>query len=445
MQKFIGMGARLSVAGILVAAITGGGANSASAQTEAGATMPASPTPAAVATIKRIESSPAFAKAMAAIDSGHDKWVADIITLTEIPAPPYKETARAQAYRDMFIARGLTDVEIDAVGNVTGLRKGGGEGLIIVSAHLDTVFPEGTPVKVRREGDKLFAPGVGDDSTGLATQLAFINAMSAADIRTKADILFVGTVGEEGRGDLRGVRHLFTKGKYQGRAKAFFSIDGGGMDSLTIGGAGSKRYRVTFKGPGGHSFGAFGLVNPMTAMSQAVVDLYKVTVPTDPKTTYSASVVGGGTSVNAIPGEVWMEFDMRSATAEELAKVEQRFLAILNDAAATENVARSTRDGRITVQPVLVGDRPAGSTPLSADIVQFSTAAYAAEGIKLRYSSSSTDSNIPISLGIPAITISRVATGGRNHSLEEWIGIEKANNVKLKRIGLATILATAGM
>jgi acetylornithine deacetylase/succinyl-diaminopimelate desuccinylase-like protein len=398
-----------------------------------------------VATIKRIESSPAFARAMTAIDSGHDKWVADIITLTEIPAPPFKETARAQAYRDMFIAHGLTDVEIDAVGNVTGLRKGGGEGLVVVSAHLDTVFPEGTPVKVRREGDKLFAPGVGDDSTGLATQLAFIRAMNAAGIRTKADILFVGTVGEEGLGDLRGVRHLFTKGKYQGRAKAFFSIDGGGMDSLTIGGAGSKRYRVTFKGPGGHSFGAFGLVNPMTAMSQAVVDLYKVTVPTDPKTTYSASVVGGGTSVNAIPGEVWMEFDMRSATAEELAKVEQRFLAILNDAAATENAARSTRDGRITVEPVLVGDRPAGSTPLSADIVQFSTAAYAAEGIKLRYSSSSTDSNIPISLGIPAITISRVATGGRNHSLEEWIGIEKANNVKLKRIGLATILATAGM
>lgn len=445
MQKFMGIRARLSVAAILVAAITGGAAIAAPAQTEDEAGRLAALMPAAVATIKRIESSPVFAKAMAAIASGHDKWVADIITLTEIPAPPFKETARAQAYRDLFIAQALTDVEIDAVGNVTGLRKGGGDGLIVVSAHLDTVFPEGTSVKVRREDDKLFAPGVGDDSTGLATQLAFINAINAAGIRTKADILFVGTVGEEGRGDLRGVRHLLTKGKYQGRAKAFFSIDGGGMDSLTIGGAGSKRYRVTFKGPGGHSFGAFGLVNPMTAMSQAVVDLYKVTVPADPKTTYSASVVGGGTSVNAIPGEVWMEFDMRSATAEELAKVEQRFLAILNDAVVTENAARSTRDGRITVEPVLVGDRPAGSTPLSADIVQFSTAAYAAEGIKLRYSSSSTDSNIPISLGIPAITISRVATGGRNHSLEEWIGIEKANNVKLKRIGLATILATAGM
>lgn len=405
----------------------------------------AAPSHEAMATIQRIEATPAFTKAVAAIEAGHDKWVADIIALTEIPAPPFKEAVRARAYRDMFIARGLTEVEIDAIGNVTGLRKGGGDGLIIVSAHLDTVFPEGTPVKVRRDGDKLHAPGVGDDSTGLATQLAFIDAMNAAGIKTRADILFVGTVGEEGLGDLRGVRHLFTKGKYQGRAKAFFSIDGGGMDSLTVGGAGSKRYRVTFKGPGGHSFGAFGLVNPMTAMSQAVVDLYKIPVPADPKTTFSASVTGGGTSVNAIPGEVWMEFDMRSVSAEELAKVEKRFLAILNEAVAAENAARSTRDGKITVEPVLVGDRPAGITPREADIVQFATAAYAAEGITLKYSSSSTDSNVPISLGIPAVTISRVATGSRNHSLDEWIGIEKADNVKLKRIGLATILATAGM
>lgn len=404
----------------------------------------APPTPAAVATIKRIEASPGFAKAMAAIESGHDKWVGDIITLTEIPAPPFKEAARAKAYREMFAARGLEDVEIDAEGNVLGLRRGGGDGLIIVSAHIDTVFPEGTPVKVRRDGDKLHAPGVGDDSTGLATQLAFIDAMNAGGIRTRADILFVGTVGEEGRGDLRGVRHLFTKSKYQGRAKAFFSIDGGGMNSLTTGGAGSKRYRVMFKGPGGHSYGAFGLVNPMTAMSQAVVDFYKIEVPADPKTTYSASVVGGGTSVNAIPREVWMEFDMRSASAAELAKVETRFLAILQSAAEAENSARSTREGRITVEPKLVGDRPAGQTPLTADIVQFSTAAHAAEGIEVKYSSGSTDSNIPISLGVPAITISRVATSGRNHSPDEWIGIEKANNVKVKRIGLATILATAG-
>ena len=408
-------------------------------------TAPSSATPAATATIKRVTASPGYAKAVAALDAGHDRWVQNIITLTEIPSPPFKEAERARAYRDMFAAAGLTDVEIDPEGNVLGLRKGGGEGLIVVSAHMDTVFPEGTPVKVRREGDKLFAPGVGDDTTGLATQLAIIEAMNAAGIRTKADILFVGTVGEEGLGDLRGVRFLFTKGKYKGRAKAFFSLDGGGLEGVTVGGAGSKRYRVTFKGPGGHSYGAFGLVNPMAAMSQAVVDFYKIKVPADPKTTYSASVVGGGTSVNAIPREVWMEFDMRSESAESLASVEKSFLAILQQAAATENAARSTKEGAITVEPKLIGDRPAGQTPRDAAIVQYAAAAYANEGIPIRYGAGSTDSNIPISLGIPAITISRVATSGRGHSLDEWISVEKPGNMKVKRLGLAMILATAGI
>ena len=404
-------------------------------------------TPAqADAAIKRIAASAAFNKAVAALGAGHERWVADTIALTEIPAPPFKEAARAAAYRDMFKARGLTDVEIDEEGNVLGVRKGsGGGGLVIVSAHLDTVFPEGTDVKVRREGDKLHAPGVGDDSAGLAAQLSFIDAMNQAGIRTRDDILFVGTVGEEGLGDLRGVRHLFTKGKYKGRAKAFFSIDGGGLEGVTTGGAGSKRYRITFKGPGGHSYGAFGIVNPMAAMSQAVVELYKIPVPTDVKTTYSASVVGGGTSVNAIPNEVWMEFDMRSESAKELAKVEQSFLAAVARAVEGENRARSTKEGPVTYEAKVIGDRPAGQTPRSADIVQLSTAAYRMEGIKVAYHSSSTDSNIPISLGIPAITISRVATGGRAHALDEWIGIDKAPNVKLKKIGLATILAVAGM
>ncbi|WP_076070324.1 M20/M25/M40 family metallo-hydrolase [Sphingomonas montana] len=400
---------------------------------------------AATATIGRIVASPGYAKAVAALDAGHDRWVQNIITLTEIPSPPFKEAARARAYRDMFAASGLSDVEIDAEGNVLGLRKGGGDGLVVVSAHMDTVFPEGTPVKVRRAGDRLFAPGVGDDATGLATQIAIIEAMNAAGIRTAADVLFVGTVGEEGAGDLRGVRYLFTKGKYKGRAKAFFSLDGGGLEGVTVGGAGSKRYRVTFRGPGGHSYGAFGLVNPMAAMAQGVVDFYKIAVPADPKTTYSASVVGGGTSVNAIPREVWTEFDMRSESAEALAILEKRFLQIMQQAAATENAARSVKEGAITVEPKLIGDRPAGRTPPGAQIVQFATAAYAAEGIPIRFEAASTDSNIPISLGIPAITLSRVATGGRGHSLDEWVSVEKPGNLKVKRLGLATILATAGM
>lgn len=398
------------------------------------------------ATVRQIMSSAPFQKAVAALEAGHERWISDTILLTEVPAPPFEEAARAKAYQQMFQQRGLSNVEIDEEGNVLGLRKGSGEdGVIIVSAHLDTVFPEGTNVKVRRNGDTLHAPGVGDDSSGLAAQLAFIDAINTAGIRTKHDILFVGTVGEEGLGDLRGVRHLFTKGKYKGRAKAFFSLDGTGLDAITTGGAGSKRYRVTFKGPGGHSYGAFGIVNPMAAMSRAITGLYGIKVPVQPKTTYSASVVGGGTSVNSIPDAVWIEVDMRSESAEELAKLEQQFLKVVSNAVSTENQARSTKQGRITADLKVIGDRPAGQTPHSAEIVQHAASAYRLEGIKLNYRSSSTDSNIPMSLGIPAITISRVARGDRAHATDEWIGIEKAPNVRLKKIALATILATAGI
>jgi acetylornithine deacetylase/succinyl-diaminopimelate desuccinylase-like protein len=346
----------------------------------------------------------------------------------------------------MLRERGLTDVEMDEERNVLGLRKGtGGGGLVIVSAHLDTVFPEGTDVKVRREGDKLHAPGVGDDSAGLAALLSLVDAMRAGGVRTRSDILFVGTVGEEGLGDLRGVRYLFNKGKYKGRAKAFFSLDGSGMDGIVTGGAGSKRYRLTFNGPGGHSYGAFGLVNPAAALSGAIADFYRLEVPKQPKTTYNVGVIGGGTSVNSIPKEAWAEIDMRSESAADLARLEQAFLAIPARAAAAENQARSTAEGSITFEAKAIGDRPAGQTAASADIVRFATAAYAAEGIKLETRSASTDSNLPISLGIPAVTMSHVASGGRAHSPDEWIGIEQADNVKLKRILLATILATAGM
>ncbi|MBA2771136.1 MAG: M20/M25/M40 family metallo-hydrolase [Sphingomonas sp.] len=397
-------------------------------------------------TVRQIVASASFKQAAATLEAGHDQWVKDVITLAEIPAPPFKEQARAKAYADMFRSRGLSEVEIDEEGNALGLRKGTAGGpIVVVSAHLDTVFPEGTDVKVRREGDKLFAPGVGDDSAGLAAILSLIDAMNAASIATRSDILFVGTVGEEGLGDLRGVRHLFTKGKYKGRIGAFFSLDGGGMETMTTAGTGSKRYRVTYKGPGGHSYGAFGLVNPMVPLGQTVIDLYKLNVPTKPKTTYSASVVGGGTSVNSIPDEVWLQVDMRSETADELAKLEPQFLRIVERSVAAENAARLTKEGRITAEPKKIGDRPAGETSPSADIVRFAEAAYRAEGINIRRTASSTDANLPMSLGIPAVTMSRGSSGGRAHAPDEWIGIEKEPNVKLRRILLATIVATAGV
>ncbi|GAA4711128.1 M20/M25/M40 family metallo-hydrolase [Sphingomonas lutea] len=410
-----------------------------------GLTVPAFAQSAPDAAVRQIVAGVPFKRAAAALDAGHDQWIADTITLTEIPAPPFKEAARAKAFADMLRARGLSDVEIDAEGNVLGLRKGTAAGpVVVVSAHLDTVFPEGTNVKVRREGEKLHAPGVGDDSAGLATILSLIDAMKAGDIRTRRDILFVGTVGEEGPGDLRGVRHLFTKGKYQGRIGAFFSIDGGGLQSVTTAGTGSKRYRITYKGPGGHSYGAFGLVNPMGALAGTVTGLYQIKVPAKPKTTYSASVVGGGTSVNSIPQEVWLEVDMRSESAAELAKVERQFLDVVARSVAAENAARDTREGKVTADTKKIGDRPAGQTPATSDIVRFTEAAYRTEGINVRQSASSTDSNLPMSLGIPALTLPRGSSGNRAHAPDEWIGIEKADNVKVRRIVLAAILATAG-
>jgi acetylornithine deacetylase/succinyl-diaminopimelate desuccinylase-like protein len=397
-------------------------------------------------TIRRITASASYRNAAAALDAGHEKWVENVVALTEIPAPPFKEAERAKRFAQMLRERGLSDVEIDEEGNVLGLRRGSADAdLIVVSAHLDTVFPEGTDVKVRREGDRLLAPGIGDDSAGLATILSLVEALDAGKVRTRSSILFVGTVGEEGLGNLRGVRHLFAKSRYKDRVKAFFSIDGTGLDEMTTKGVGSKRYRISFNGPGGHSYEAFGIVNPMAALARTVVDFYRIEPPANPKTTYSASVVGGGTSVNAIPQKVWLEVDMRSEGAAELAALERQFLSLVDEAVAGENAARSTGAGAITAEPELIGDRPAGATAQDADIVRYTRSAFAREGIAVSQVPSSTDSNVPMGLGIPAVTVSGNATGGRAHAPDEWIGTEKAKNVRLKRILLAAIVATAGM
>jgi acetylornithine deacetylase/succinyl-diaminopimelate desuccinylase-like protein len=396
--------------------------------------------------VGKVIASPAYKKAVSVLDSQHDRIVQDIVTLTEIPAPPFKEKARAEAYLEMLRAAGLTDVEMDPEGNVMGLRRGTGPAggpLVVIEAHLDTVFPEGTPVKVRREGTKLFAPGIGDDTRSLAVLLGYVRAMNEAGVKTRRDILFVGNVGEEGPGDLRGTRYLFHKGKYKDRIKTFFSMDGTDGSRIVNGGVGSRRYRITFKGPGGHSYGAFGLVNPMAAMSQTVVDLYKVEVPKTPKTTYSASVTGGGTSVNSIPNDVFMEFDMRSASAEELAKLEQRFKTIVEAAVAGENKARSTREGAVTAEFKLIGDRPAGTTPADSELVRTAQTAISAHGLKPELNTSSTDANVPMHLGIPGITIGSGGSGGRAHSLDEWIDVEKGASLKGMLPGLTMLLAMA--
>ncbi|MDB5424589.1 MAG: peptidase [Phenylobacterium sp.] len=398
--------------------------------------------------VQAIVRSPAFKAAVATLDREHDRMVADIVTLTEIPAPPFKEAAKGKAYLAMLKAHGLSDVEMDAEGNVMGLRRGSGPAggpLVVLAAHLDTVFPEGTNVKVRREGARLSAPGVGDDTRSLAVLLAYVRALDAAKIQTRSDILFVGNVGEEGPGDLRGMRYLFGKGKYKDRVKAFFSMDGTEAARVTYGAVGSRRYRVAFHGPGGHSYGAFGIVNPMAAMGRAIDQLYQVKVPANPRTTYSASVVGGGVSVNSIPADVWLEVDMRSEDKAELARLDGRFRQILQEAAAHENAARSTRLGKVVIDPKLIGERPTGHTRADALIVATTAAAARAAGYTPELGASSTDSNIPISLGIPAVTIGSGGLGGRAHSLDEWIDVAKPESLRGMTVGLAAVLAMAGV
>jgi tripeptide aminopeptidase len=412
-------------------------------------TKPAVVTPAqADKSIAKIRGSAGFKAAMVALEQDHERIVAETITLTEIPAPPFKEQKRAEAYMALLKTYGLSNVEMDAEGNVMGLRRGTGkEGgpIVVIAAHLDTVFPEETNVKVRREGTKLFAPGVGDDTHSLAVLLGYIRALDAAKVKTKKDILFVGNVGEEGPGDLRGVRYLFTKGKYKDRIGAFFSMDGTSAPRVTSGAVGSRRYRVTFKGPGGHSYGAYGLVNPMAAMGSTVVEMNKIKTPTQPKTTYMTSVVGGGTSVNSIPDTIWLEVDMRSESKDELAKVDGQFLQIVEGAVSAENAARSTAAGKVSAEVKMIGDRPTGNTREDAEIVQMTAAAVRGAGYSPILGASSTDSNMPISLGIPAVTIGSGGQGGRAHALDEWIDVAKDASVQGMSVGLAALLAMAGM
>ena len=397
-------------------------------------------------TIQRILASDSFRRAAVVLAEQHDRTVEDIIRFTEIESPPFRESARAQAWREMAEGHGLSDVEIDAEGNVTGLRRGVGNGpLVCVAAHLDTVFPSGTDVTVRREGTKLFAPGIGDDTRSLAVLLAWLRALDAAGIETRADILFVADVGEEGLGDLRGVRYLFQQGRYKDRISAFLTVDSPDMERIVTGGVGSKRYRVTFKGPGGHSYGAFGVVNPMFAMADAISRLGRVPVAASPKTTYSASVTGGGTSINAIPNAVWTEFDLRSESIRDLEALEERFREIVAAAVDAENALRSTRNGAVVAEIVPIGDRPAGHTPESSELVRFAKAAIEAKGFPARFEASSTDANIPMSLGIPAIRLGSGGTGGREHSLDEWIDIERNSSLRGMEAGLATLLAVAGV
>jgi acetylornithine deacetylase/succinyl-diaminopimelate desuccinylase-like protein len=370
-------------------------------------------------TAEQILAQPEVKTAMEAIRTNEPHFIEEQIRICEIAAPDFKEEKRAAEMARLFREAGLANVRIDKAGNVLGDRPGVSlHPRLVIAAHLDTVFPEGTDVHVTREGNLLKGPGIGDDCRGLAALLAIMRAMNEAKLHTNGSLTFVADVGEEGLGDLRGMKELFGT-TMKGEIDDFVSIEPGEPNRITDAGVGSYRYKVSFTGPGGHSYGAFGIANPANALGRTVAKIADFQVPTDPKTTFNVGVIGGGTSINSIPFEAWFEFDERSPDTASLDKLDAKFKAAVQAGLDEEN-ARWNNRGKLSVKMEQVGVRPAGHTDRSGPLVAAAVASI--EALKLGevgFGASSTDSNVPMHLGIPAITI---GGGGRDqgaHSLGE--------------------------
>jgi tripeptide aminopeptidase len=373
-----------------------------------------------------------------------NQTVSNQIHLNEIPAPPFQESRRAERYADMMREFGLNDVFIDSEGNAIGRRQGSiGNRIIVISAHLDTVFPEETDITVSVVNDTLYAPGIVDDARGLTTVLTILKTLEELDIQTEQDIWFVGTVGEEGIGDLRGVKHLFREDGEQ--IDVFISIDGSDDTRIVNRALGSHRYRITFNGPGGHSWSAFGNANPAHALARTISHFEKEAsafVSEGPGTSFNIGRIAGGTSVNSIPFSVWMEVDMRSVDQERLLKIDEILQASINKGVEEANEMR-TRGPELTVNTEMIGRRPSGEINPENPFIQRAIAITHYFGNEPDLVRSSTDSNVPISMGIPAITLGGGGSSGGAHSPDEWWfndkgyeGIQRAFLLLLAEAGL---------
>ena len=399
-------------------------------------------TPAIETAYQAILANAKVVKTLEDIKADDDTAFAEQKRITEIPAPPYKEKVRAEYFLKRMQELGFKEASIDSEGNVIALRKGSGGGRpkLVVSAHLDTVFAEGTDVTVKEKDGVILAPGIGDDSRGLAALLSLIKCVNANELATVGDVMFVGTVGEEELGNLRGVKALF---RDHSDIDGFISIDGLGITRVVNQATGSHRYEMVFKGPGGHSFQEFGLPSAIHAMGRAIAKISDLQTPSDPKTTFTVGTVTGGTSVNAIAAEARMKVDMRSDSTEELLKLEARLLDLVKQAVAEEN-ARWNSD-KMTVEIKLIGDRPAGIVPIDSPIVQATQRAVTVitRAPRVTFAGSSTDSNLAMSQGIPAVTIGGGGEGGNWHSRNEWY--KPVNAFYGPQHALLTMLVLAGL
>ena len=395
-------------------------------------------------TIRHLLSSAEVARAFRFFETSADAITDEHIRICSIPASPFGERERAEYLSQKFSSLGLSEVEIDDEGNCLGLIQGASRSpLIVVSAHLDTVFSSNTDFTVVRRENRLLAPGIADDGCGLAALITLAQAIQAERIRTEGSILFVGTVGEEGEGNLRGVRYLLTRGRWASKVDAFLSFDGPGVDRITNRALGSRRYRVELAGLGGHSWGDFGLPNPVHALGRAVSRLAAYPAPKEPRTTFNVGRIEGGTSINAIPSKAMMEVDLRSASETELRRLDAFFRRAMRDAVDDENAKKRAGDPELKLKMDLMGERPTGETPPDSPLVELAIESTRVLGFEPRLDQSSTDSNLPISLGIPAITLGAGGASGFSHTLDEWYD-PRDRDKGLKR-GLLLILGMVGM
>ncbi|SFW24553.1 Di-or tripeptidase [Sinomicrobium oceani] len=395
--------------------------------------------------ITKLGKDKALKKAFTVIDEQDDETMEDLVELTEILAPPFKETERGKRFASMLEEAGIDSIWTDKAGNVLGLRKGtaGIPGYVGLEAHLDVVFPEGTDVTVKKSGDTLKAPGIGDDTRGLSMVISVLKAMNKTGIRTEKDVLFVGSVGEEGLGDLRGMKYIFNESGLN--VDSWIAIDGGDLGRISYAGLGSRRYKLVISGKGGHSWGSFGLANPHHALGKVIdvfaTDAQSYTSGDISKTSFNIGRIGGGTSINSIPFESWMEVDMRALDPRNLQEIEDIFKTSVEKAITAYN--RSGIRDQVTYELIRIGDRPSGELSPELPLIQRALAATSFFGKTPQPGRGSTNINIPVALGIPAVCIGRGGKGGGAHSLDEWYLNE--NGPEAIKLALLITLAQAGL
>jgi acetylornithine deacetylase/succinyl-diaminopimelate desuccinylase-like protein len=399
--------------------------------------------------VGRLSALPEVRSAMAWLRAQEPQLADWQLELARIPAPPFGESARGQWLQQQFKNLGLEQVRTDDVGNVYGVRRGLSNRYISLSAHIDTVFPAGTPLNVRQHGTRLYGPGVSDNGAGLAAMLAVAAAMRAAKLAHAHPIVFIGNVGEEGEGDLRGMRYIFSESEWRHSIAASLVLDGAGSDTIVAEALGSRRFEIIVRGPGGHSWSDFGAPNPIVVLARAIQEFSRTPVPASPKSVFNVGVIRGGTSVNSIPESASMRVDIRSTTMAEMERIEQALRDALDHSVLEEAKASQLRNAGhrktlgLNVEVVPIGNRPAGELPTDSRILKVAHAVDAHLGNASQVQRASTDANIPLSLGREAIAMGGGGTGGGAHTLQEWFECS-GRELGLKRI-LLTLLMLAGV